>query len=242
MKSIISPILLLATTLSSFTQVNSTEVNQTLNGVSSINIDINNDEQNDFTFEIIELSANNYAARVISLNNSEILDNSTFGYPDATEFGDDISGDFENGNGVLGTSVGNGGLFNGAGDRYLGISIEISGLTYYGWVELNCNAQNSNLIIKSYGYNTVADETITAGQSLSTSIISQEQKQELKTFPNPVENLLHIEKNTSESITIFDLSGVSILESQEKVVDVSKLKIGIYIIQCGNKKTRFVKI
>jgi hypothetical protein len=44
-------------------------------------------------------------------------------------------------------------------DGYLGLQFEISGETHYGWAEISSNA--TSLSLKSFGYNTTADEAAT---------------------------------------------------------------------------------
>ena len=108
-------------------QINSYPVNQTVTISSgSFTIDVDNDSNDDYTFEILPLSGSSNAARVISLGNSQVMDGSTFGYPDALNFGDNVTAPYSSGNAVLGTDVGGGGQFTAAGMKYLGLNIDIS--------------------------------------------------------------------------------------------------------------------
>ncbi len=118
-------------------------------------------------FEIIELSTG-YAVRVQPSSTVQILDSSTFGYPDALKEDELIDADREwstDGNFVLGTSVGNGGLFEGNGQRYLGFRVlgNGDGDFQYAWVLLNNNVGNTNLKILSYGVNQTSGNSIQAG-------------------------------------------------------------------------------
>ncbi|MFN3916199.1 MAG: hypothetical protein ACK4K0_00540 [Flavobacteriales bacterium] len=96
----------------SISQIITGNINYTITTVGQHNVNLNNDVFNDFTFEIIELSPGVYSARVLPLNGSQILDNSTFGYPDALNFNDTIAGNFHSNTGILGT-IANAGLFQG---------------------------------------------------------------------------------------------------------------------------------
>jgi len=61
--------------------------------------------------------------------------------------------------------------FANAGDRYLGLKFRINGKIHYGWALLNARAGGVdhrrpwiNVTMKGYAYNSVAGETIHAGQ------------------------------------------------------------------------------
>ena len=67
---------------------------------------------------------------------------------------------------------------------------------------------------------------------------------DLRAYPNPVENILHIEgfkKNTR--ISIYSVDGTKVLEQKaQELIDVSGLKPGMYFIQTTeNQRTSFVK-
>lgn len=128
----------------------SDEVNMTLDDFESFDLQIM--ENATLKFEIIPLADGNQAARVFATN-CEFLDNSTFGYPDALVRTDGISaaGNWADGNAVLGTTVGNGGLFEGEGNRFLGVKVQSEdGAVHCGWVRLNCNRGNTVLEILDY--------------------------------------------------------------------------------------------
>ena len=128
----------------------SDEVNMTLDDFESFDLQIMEDAT--LKFEIIPLSDDNQAVRVFATN-CEFLDNSTFGYPDALVRTDGISaaGNWADGNAVLGTTVGNGGLFEGAGNRFLGLKVQSeNGTVHCGWVRLNCMQGNTRLEILDY--------------------------------------------------------------------------------------------
>lgn len=69
----------------------------------------------------------------------------------------------------------------------------------------------------------------------------------VRIFPNPVQNELHIEsENIIEKARILDLSGKTILESEEKRINVEKMPSGTYliVIQSGEEisKQLFIKL
>jgi hypothetical protein len=128
----------------------------------------------DIAFEIIDLNLFNpqglpehfdsLAARVIPIN-IEILDNSTYGYPDALNPNEVISGkgNWMNNTGVLGT-FGNAGQFKGQGDKYLGIRFPADDDYRYGWIRLTCSEHNDTLKIIDYAFNNKKNSSIKAGQ------------------------------------------------------------------------------
>jgi len=132
----------------------------------SANINFGRTENTFLNFEIIPLSTG-HAVRVQPRSDIQIMDSSTFGYPNALTAGEEISASSDwstGGNFVLGTSVGNAGNFEGAGIRYLGFRINDDNNYYYGWVELDNNVGNTLLTISNYGINYIAGESIVAGE------------------------------------------------------------------------------
>jgi hypothetical protein len=103
----------------------------------------------------------------VSLQQAEILDNSTYGYPDALLVGDEVSetGNWRTSSGVLGSANGNAGQFTGTGKRFLGFRFKNAENNFqYGWVKLYCNSSNTRLEVLSYAYSTVPNTPILAGQ------------------------------------------------------------------------------
>jgi len=136
--------------------------------------DLDADLVADIGFEIINLHAFNpdglpesfdsLAARSIPFT-IQILDNSTYGYPDALDVDDPISG---NGNwsgntSVLGTFM-NAGQFQGRGEKYLGIRFPRNNEFNYGWIKIYCSQHNDTLRIIEYAYNNIFGSAINAGQ------------------------------------------------------------------------------
>lgn len=108
-----------------------------------------------------------YASRVHPNAKVQILDNSTYGYPDALNLDESINSEqnwSDRNNFVLGTSIGNGGIFEGKGLRYLGFRILNNGEYQYGWIALINNEGNTCVEIESYAVNTTIGKSILAGQ------------------------------------------------------------------------------
>lgn len=141
--------------------------------------DLDGDGQADISFDIIDLNQFNpqgipqsfdtLATRVHPLQTTEILDNSTYGYPDALDENIEVGPNHfwnDRDNFVLGTFL-TAGNFKGAGDSYLGFRFADGNGHHYGWVKLYVSAQNDTLRLYSYAWHKTVDEPILTGQ-LST--------------------------------------------------------------------------
>ena len=146
-------------------QINTYSINDTVTSASGpFTLNVDGDASNDYTFEIFPLSGSSTAARVVSLWDSYVMDASTFGYPDALNCGDLVTGPYSSGNAVLGTDVGGGGSFTGAGLKFLGLKMDVDGESYLGWVSLEVAASNDTIILHDVGYSTVPVNALAAGQ------------------------------------------------------------------------------
>ena len=215
-------------------QINSYSVNQTITTSSgSFTLDIDSDGNDDYTFEILPLSGSSIAARVISIGSSQVMDGSTIGYPDALNFGDNVTSPYSSGNAVLGTDVGGGGYFSGAGMKYLGLNLDISGESHLGWISIEVVASNDTITLHDIGYNTAASDGITAGLMSLTSV-NDISLIDFEIYPNPCRNQISIDwpnSNSSVRYSISDLTGKSMLNgAANKNIDVSILASGIYIL------------
>lgn len=141
--------------------------------------DLDGDGNADISFDIIDLhkfnpqgipqSFDTLAARVHPVQTTEILDNSTYGYPDALDEQVEVGPNHfwnHRQNFVLGTFL-TAGNFKGAGDKYLGFRFADGNGHHYGWVKLYVSAQNDTLRLYSFAWHKVVDEPILTGQ-LST--------------------------------------------------------------------------
>ena len=146
-------------------QINTFSLNDTVTVASGpLTLNVDEDASNDYTFEIFPLSGSSTAARVVSLWDSYVMDASTFGYPDALDCGVIVDGPYSSGNAVLGTDVGGGGSFTGAGFKFLGLKMDVDGESYLGWISLEVAASNDTIILHDVGYSTVPNNPIAAGQ------------------------------------------------------------------------------
>jgi hypothetical protein len=64
----------------------------------------------------------------------------------------------------------------------------------------------------------------------------------LSVFPSPAKNELHLNRASENSIvTIWNLTGVKLLETQSNTVDVSSFQSGVYLVKCENQTGKFIK-
>ena len=153
-----------------FQEINDTILESDISKI--IEIDLNDDREVDIAFEIVNL--NNYdqsqhlndslAARVITPN-VELMDNSTYGYPDALESGVLLTESMswiKRENSVLGTNPS--AHFQGKGEKYLGFRLKAANSFYYGWVKLVCSEKRDVLHIVSCGISEESNHSIHTGQ------------------------------------------------------------------------------
>lgn len=146
-------------------QINTYSINDTVTIASGpLTLNVDGDASNDYTFEIFPLSGSATAARVVSLWDSYVMDASTWGYPHALNCGDIVAGTYTGGSAVLGTDVGGGGSFTGAGLKFLGLKMDVDGESYLGWISLEVAAGNDTIILHDVGYSTVPNNAMVAGQ------------------------------------------------------------------------------
>lgn len=137
-------------------------------------LDLNNDGTDDF--RIYNDSSNNLFIEPIAAANGVLgslsPSYSNYVYPYALNNGDNINAgagtffNFGNYNGYQFMNYGNPtylGEWVNVTDRYLGLSFEVGGNTYYGWARLDVDALGNNWVVKDYAYEDVAGATIAAG-------------------------------------------------------------------------------
>lgn len=215
------------------TEIISGPINQTLIGPGQMEFDFNGDAQTDFIFDILYLSAGSNAARVKPQGGSEILDNSTYGYPDVFDFEEEMTGFFHGNLGVLGT-FNSAGQFRGMGDKYLGIKINAGGQKLHGWVLLNCSFNRDTLTIISFGYSTTPDEPVTAGQTTTATLVNTTLSAEnIIVYPNPGITQLTISNiSVPTAYWVMDAKGTVVQTGTTRgLVDVSALSAGLYFLR-----------
>lgn len=134
--------------------------------------------------------------------------------------------------------------FLNLGDKYIGIQFKKNGMLHYGWILVNFSLTGTTrqLIVKSFAYNSVANQQILAGQTTNLGISESDLSKSLKIYPNPVKKSFTIEhgiKSGSVDYEIFDSLGRTVkketIMNKENQINVSELTKGIYYIRLYNK-------
>lgn len=215
---------------------------------ATLNFDFNNDGTTEFTFE--EMGGSIFSE--FNYLNVNFLGTGTF----ASGHGWDIIKSLP-----LNTVIGSSSVFDAQGDAYInagwantnemfpngdsyvGTTFKIGANRYYGWILVNSTA--GVITVKSYAYNDVANQSITAGQStLSTDEFSQDLK--LKIYPNPIKSTFSIIGNgLINEIEIFDLVGKSVFYKQNpnNEINIEFLPIGFYVSRIKSENgTSIIKL
>jgi len=219
-----------------FSQVITSTINHSLTGIGEFNLNLDGNSSIDLKFEIIELTPGVLVAKVSPLEGSKILDNSTFGYPDALNLNDSIKGNFTNNNGVLGTFT-TAGNFNGMGEKYLGVKLRSGTNDLTAWVKLYCSQERDTLKIISYAYVTNINYNLLAGQTDITNI-ENSKTNKLIVYPNPSSDYLNFNNTGLQNIyyEIYNQNGQLVLSGSTKTqINISSLSSGNYIIKYWNQ-------
>ena len=138
-------------------------------------LDLNNDGTNDFRFNLIDFSlVYGHIVRVMGYSNNSIKRDlinhpyswDGYAYADTVLEGAPIgaSASFYPQE-ILGThyATNNFGNFLNTTDVFMGVKLKISTSSYFGWIRLSVNATGDKLTINDFAVDTVANETILAG-------------------------------------------------------------------------------
>jgi hypothetical protein len=138
-----------------------------------------------------------------------------------------------------------------ATDEFLGLTLVSNSQSYYCWVRLNVSAviigpTSATFTIKDYAYNSIPNQPILAGQTISTGISENSFASSINLFPNPADNHLTIDlgnnnkkvvrKDSYGEVTITDITGKIIYtttadETNKIEVNTNEFSEGIYIVQ-----------
>jgi hypothetical protein len=202
-------------------------------------LDLNNDGTIDFNIDAGTVSSGMFFA--VQMDNNGITGNSVLGsepsyiYPFALDAGAPVSSGQTSfySSGTLNFAscyLGNGGSnWCGVADKFLGLKFQVDGNTHYGWARLDLSASGDSFTVKDYAYNSVPDEAIVAGQTLSL------EDNKIEGFTSFVSNdVLTLKARTPmESLTIHNISGQELisrkLSNATELIDLSALSTGVYI-------------
>jgi len=126
------------------------------------------------------------------------------------------------------SSFWNGGITDG----YLGMKLNISGSTHYGWVRMDIAANGKTIVIKDMAYNSTANGSLMAGQGMSVEIYEQIANSMWVTG-NKLHTDLQIEFNKAQ-ISLIDIAGKMIqqfnLTEGVNTFDLGEIPAGTYVM------------
>lgn len=125
--------------------------------------------------------------------------------------------------------------FGGTDDDYGGV-FQLADGTYMAFGN---TLSNNGDISGNHGINTVdaflikltADNLATENFAINT----------ITTYPNPMQNILHIEIEKEFTATIFDITGKTLMNVTAKDIDVSSLSAGIYLLDISSEGKHYSK-
>ena len=125
--------------------------------------------------------------------------------------------------------------------KYLALKTQVGTDFYYGWIKLGVGINISfvTITIMEYAYNSLPNQPILAGQTMTTGIIENSLASSIDLFPNPADDHLAIDlgENSREvQITITDITGKIIYntiasDAQKVEVNTKDFAEGIYLVQ-----------
>lgn len=124
-------------------------------------------------------------------------------------------------------------------DRYLAIRFLVGADWYYGWVRVSVSVGGNSFTIRDYAYNSLPNQPILAGQTMTTAIIDNSFTSSINLFPNPADNHLTIDLGSNHKrvqVTIADLTGkvmyTTMAKNTQKVeMNTNDFAEGNYIVQ-----------
>lgn len=63
----------------------------------------------------------------------------------------------------------------------------------------------------------------------------------LKISPNPAHSFIRVKNDLKEKIEIFNASGTLVMKTNQSVIDITELEIGLYYVRSGNATAWFIK-
>lgn len=102
-----------------------------------------------------------------------------------------------------------GAWLNGQTDKYLGLRFELDGNQYYGWLRLDVSENNTSYTVKDYAYNTIAEQSIEAGQDFLAGVHNSIDPALINIFS--FTNEIHIRTENTDAanltVTIYNAAG-----------------------------------
>ncbi|HEX8517320.1 MAG TPA: T9SS type A sorting domain-containing protein [Bacteroidia bacterium] len=228
---------------------------------ASYDLDLNNDGTFDFQFRQIitpgattsSSSSPGYNKVEVEALNSNMIAGSTSGayiYPLAMAAGDSVKPSLQwnvgayQSMGSLWSGTATYGNWPGSTDKYIGLKINVSGATYYGWARLDVNALATQFTIKDYAYMNAPDQPIMTG---STSVgIRHDGFGNVKIYnDNRTVYITNPDAAPGSLIQVYDISGKEIITLQvsekESILQMENEKAGAYFVRYSNDKFKYTK-
>lgn len=132
-----------------------------------------------------------------------------------------------------GTSNPWGSFWNGGvTDGFLGVKLNVSGSTHYGWIRMDVSADGKTITIKDMAYNAAANDPIQANQSMGLPHL-----EEIANSVVMAGSMLKAEINiefTEGTLNLMDISGKVVetfeLNAGSQEFDLSHLASGTYVV------------
>ena len=227
-------------------------------------LDLNNDGINDFFLIQINYtgisyygsSYVNYAVGMFQLINNAVhgsMTSTSYGLPIPLNANDPIGNALSwqagsyisflanyNKSGTYTSSYGN---WLGAKDKYLGLRLDVSGSTHYGWLRLDVNINGNGFSVKDYAYDDEPDKTIAAGDKGPFAGIDKESSIDpifAYSFGKTiyVNDIAHLDHNAD--IRIYDMMGREVFHSPISgiagKIDLPGAGSGNYIVKVETQK------
>lgn len=120
------------------------------------------------------------------------------------------------------------------------VTVNVSSGTGNKNITLSIDDYNDTLITRSaiitVSANGVVSKTITIKQtpkstSTDASVIDNNKN---NFYPNPATTFININDHVNELVKIYNVTGILVMESKSKIIDISSLAKGLYIVNIGN--------
>ncbi len=125
--------------------------------------------------------------------------------------------------------------------KYLALKTQVGSDIYNGWIKLGVgiNINFVTITIMEYAYNSIPNQPILAGQTMTTGIVDHSFASSINLFPNPADDHLTIDlgsHNEEVQVTIADITGKVVYttlatETQRVEVNTKDFAEGIYVVQ-----------
>jgi len=134
---------------------------------------------------------------------------------------------------ILSANPSNGGSTSGGGSYNNASSVMVSATPNPGYIFTNWTENGSVVSTSSsYTFTINSDRTLVANFDSEASLVEQEESsQRLLVYPNPSSNFIAVETTGALYFEVLDVQGKVSLISTNKIIDLSDLSNGLYILK-----------